>query len=125
MKHLDQAMRNISGHLARKGLGEARRNEVFGKDLSIAPERSDPVRTTILAKDKLQCLQEMFGDDKVALQLLDLRSKGMTMSEIKAAMGMNNTEYGTVFKRVYRRLKAFQREEVSDAEESAHDKEKR
>ena len=115
IKHLDQAMRNISGHLAGKGLKESLAKEAL-KDLqTITRKTTDTVSSTVLSRDELRRVQSLFDGDEPASRLLELKSQEMTMSEIKSAMGMSNTEYETVFKRVYRKLRKYKAKEVYDA----------
>ena len=115
IKHLDQAMKNISGHWAGKGLRETRAKEALGDLQAVTLQMTDTVSSTVSSRDELRHVQSIFDGDGPALCLLELKLQEMTMSEIKTELGMSDMEYETVYKRVYRKLKTYKAKEMNDA----------
>lgn len=111
IKHLDQAMRNISGHWVRKG-----RNETEGiKKLRAEERKENLVVEQLAAKETLESMRKFFSDDEIAFQVLECRSKGMVESEVCQELGISHTEYETTCRRIRRKLLKFKNQEVSNA----------
>lgn len=111
IKHLDQAMRNISGHWVRKGC-----NETEGiKKLYKKETEENPIAAQLAAKETLEVIRNIFKDDERAFQVLECRSKGMVESETCQELGISHTEYETICRRIRRKLLKFKNQGVPNA----------
>ncbi len=111
IKHLDQAMRNISGHWVRKGC-----NETEGiKKLYKQEREENSIVEQLAAKEALEITKDLLSGDEIAFQVLECRLKGMVESEVCQELGISHTEYETTCKRIRRKLLKFKNQEVSNA----------
>ena len=104
VKHLDRAIENISGHLAGKGLTHAAACEAI-KATTPSSTRGQSIEDTVAARDELELVTALFKDDQEALQLLMLKAREKSASEVRKELGMSNRAYDTVTKRIRRRLR--------------------
>ncbi|MEE9238743.1 MAG: hypothetical protein V3U58_04195 [Thermodesulfobacteriota bacterium] len=112
IKHLDQAMRNISGHWVRKGCNETEGIEKLYEE----KKEENIVVAQLVAKETLEIIKNFFNGDEIAFQVLECRRlKGMVESEVCQELGIGHTEYETICKRIRRKLLKFKNQEVSNA----------
>ncbi len=101
IQHLVRVMESHSGHLARKRADHGA--------MSLADLESEPAGTTLEAAVSLGLAEEAkallarFADDALALRLLHYQSEGFLASEIQREMGISQTQYETITRRVRRR----------------------
>lgn len=105
--HLKKAMKNISGHLARKQKrltenGIVEPHEDMPQQMQLPREVS-----AIGAKEILTKLQHHFGPDQEAFEFLICRSKGMTESESATHMGIENSRIEAIGRRCRRKVASF------------------
>jgi DNA-directed RNA polymerase specialized sigma24 family protein len=107
IKHLDRAMENISGHLVR----ERKKIDAFPEGLEPSLEQRGSVETVggadetlISAEEARILLAEIFGDDKEAARIFELRLDGFQASEIQANLGIDPLKYEAIAKRIRRKI---------------------
>ena len=101
IKHLDRVMESDSGHVA-----EQRTREVDQlPDVHAEPVAQQPSpEARLQARETLDNGLALFSEDKIALQLIRLKSDGFSVSEIQRELDMRKTQYETVSKRIRRRF---------------------
>lgn len=98
VRHLDQAMRSISGHLVAKAEGER-------EGLAALPERRSPrLEDQVLARERIVAIEKMFSDDMMGLKVIRCRAAGKGAEEIRSELSLNNTEYATICRRIVRKF---------------------
>ena len=111
-KHLSRAMDNISGHLVAKGIKHTAACDAIGREHQDATS-GGMIQNGVAAREELGIIHDIFSGDTQALELVRLKALGKTASEIRAQMGIDNTQFDTVTKRIRRKLaKAFEQLEV-------------
>lgn len=94
LKHLDRVMESDAGHIAEK---EAAHTP------PPAAEGLDPWERAA-AQAKLNDLLSLFVGDDQALEVIHLKAEGFSASEIQQQLGISETHYDTVTKRMRRRV---------------------
>lgn len=109
IKHLDRVMESDSGHVAeqRASHGTVQLSETEAEPAALEPSPEARLQD----RETLDAVTALFADDSVALQLIRLKSDGISASEIRCRLGMSKKQYATVTKRIRRRLAAYQAEE--------------
>jgi hypothetical protein len=98
VRHPDQTMRSISGHLVAKAEDER-------EGLAAFPGRRAPkLEEQVLARERIAAIEKAFSDDPIALDVLQCRAAGDTASEIRSELSLNDTEYATICKRIVRKF---------------------
>lgn len=115
VKHLDQAMRNISSKWAGKGVFDTEQKGVIIAFNGNNNFEQNPVSDRVCAKEELSVVSDLFSNDKFGYEVLQYRSMGMIESEVCKAMGIGITEYQTACKRIRRTLLKFRTQEVPNA----------
>lgn len=110
LKHLDRAMENISGHLAK----ERKKIVPFPEGLEPSPHQrgeeptEDAADEMLMRKEDLETILEaVFGDDKEAAGIFMLRAEGFQASEIQTKLSMTATRYETIAKRIRRKILSY------------------
>ena len=102
IKHLDRVMESDAGHIAAKRVGRGT-DQLAESHAEPATQEHNP-EARLQIRDDLEDLVALFAEDKTALQLVRLKSDGLSASEIRCELGMEKTHYETVSKRIRRRL---------------------
>ena len=112
IKHLDRAMENISGHLAKErsrivpfpgqGAEEPEGDEdTSDKNSAIAVNESEE-------REKCETLlKSIFEEDKEAETLFVMKTEGFSPSEIQTHMRVSTQRYEALTRRVHRKITAF------------------
>lgn len=107
LKHLDRAMENISGHLAK----QRKKIVPFPQGLEPSPEQrgeeptEDAADEMLMRKEDLEVILEaVFGDDKEGSDIFMLRAEGFQASEIQAKLSMTKIRYEAIAKRIRRKI---------------------
>jgi len=102
LKHLDRVMESDAGHIAERSAARALEPVLDGaeKPASTSPDPSVRAAT----QDKLDDLLSLFVGDDNALEVIHLKGEGFSASEIQQQLGISNTHYDTVIKRIRRRV---------------------
>jgi RNA polymerase sigma-70 factor (ECF subfamily) len=106
VRHLGRVMESDAGHLAEK----AQRTEpLAGHATTIAdgPSAHEQVAT----RQRLNMALDQLRNDGQAIELIYLRGDGFAASEIRDKMGISETEYSTVCRRIARFRQKLLREE--------------
>ena len=107
IKHLDRAMENISGHLARK------QSQTFTFPDGLETETNEgeaytPTDPGEEAEKVAALLNDVFGDDDQAKEIFALRKiDGLCPDEIQARLKISNTELETANRRILRKLSKY------------------
>ena len=112
IKHLDQAMRNISGHWVRDAIAENLQDQLADDPPPEPATQPDGQIRAVIAREELTAVRDIFRGDPGGMRLLELRSLGSTRSEIIEELGISDSEYEAVYKRVYRRLHDYEQKEA-------------
>jgi hypothetical protein len=115
VKHLDQAMRNISSQWAGKGVLDTEQKEVIVAFNGNSNFEQNPVADRFCAKNELSIVSDLFRNDKIGYEVVQCRAMGMKESEVCKTMGIGITEYQTACKRIRRTLLKFRTQEVQNA----------
>jgi len=109
--HLKQAMKNISGHLARKRNRRAEYEVELPDDTPRGASLLEDTREMEAARanDLLDELQYHFGPDQEAFEFLIRRSQGMTESEAAADIGIESSRIEAVARRCRRKVNTFKK----------------
>lgn len=99
IKHLDRVMESDSGHIIEKDHGTESLEE---KESDPAGPLFDPV-VKISAYQELNEVLDLFEEDKIARDLLVLKSQGFSAAEIEKELGIEKGQYETITKRIRRR----------------------
>lgn len=100
IKHLDRIMESDSGHVAEHRVAHGAERLPDG-ELEPAAQLTDPM-TRLSAVEELEDLLDLFANDKMALNLLLLKSHGLSAFEIQRELGIGKTQYETATKRIRR-----------------------
>ena len=107
IRHLDRAMENISGHLAR----ERKKVVPFPEGLEPSPEqRGEPpleegADEKLMRREEVEALLiEVFVDDKEAATIFILRAEGFQASEVQTKLSLSLDKYEAVAKRIRRKI---------------------
>ncbi len=100
IKHLDRSMESDSGHIAEQRIAH-NTEPLPDHELEPAAPFDDPMNR-LSAKEQFKDMLDLFADDKVARDLLFLKSQGLSAAEIQRELGMGKTQYETVTKRIRR-----------------------
>ena len=107
VRHLDRVMESDSSHLAERRAQEAQRVREHMPPLDVhaatVPHELSP-EYRLQVCETLDNVVAFFADDERALQLIHLKGKDFSASEIQRKLGMSKTEYDTVTKRIRRRI---------------------
>jgi len=110
IRHLDRAMENISGHLARE------RNKIvpFPEGLEPSSEQrgetpmEDGADEKVMRKEEIEALlADVFADDTEAAHIFMLRVEGFQASEIQTKLSMSSTKYEAIAKRIRRKISSY------------------
>lgn len=102
LQHLGRVIESDSGHVAEK---HASHGPIPIEEGSCEPVAHAPnPMAQMEAHQELEMLLEPFEEDETALQVLRLKSRGFSPSEIQRELGFGRTQYETVLKRIRRRL---------------------
>ena len=96
VKHLDRVMESDAGHARRRA---GRTKSLEEHEAEIADEAA---LSQQLAKEQLADVLPLVANDEQALEVLRLRGDGYSASEIRAGLGLSETEYDTVGRRIRR-----------------------
>ena len=103
LKHLDRVMESESGHVIEKRKSQRTVPIPMEEhEQPVQPEVDEDARDN--AESELDELLSLFTDDQKALDVLELKGQGLSASEIKDELGIGQTAYDTVTKRIRRRL---------------------
>jgi DNA-directed RNA polymerase specialized sigma24 family protein len=104
IKHLDRAMENISGHLARTQSKTASSPKGLEREAN-EDEAYTPANPSEEAEKVAALLNDVFGDDDRAKEIFLLRKiDQLHPNEIQARLKISKTEYETVNRRILRKL---------------------
>lgn len=103
IKHLDRIMESDSGHIVEHRVAYGPEPLPEG-ELGPADQLPDPITRLSAVEEQLETLFDLFADDKTALDLLFLKSQGLSASDIKRKLGIGKTQYETATKRIRRHL---------------------
>ncbi len=107
--HLLGAMRSISTSWHEKIGEEYLESELAKPGVETPLDRPittvDPERI-LRAKERLEQVRQMFANDAVASQVIELLGVGYTGKEIQSQLGLSARGYGAVAKRIRRKLQA-------------------
>lgn len=107
VRHLDRAMENISGHLARE------RNKIVSFPDGLAPKYSEKPEyvseesgaETLISKEEVQgILKAVFADDTEAAEIFKLRAEGFQSVDIQTKLDMSVLKYEAVARRIRRKI---------------------
>lgn len=116
IKHLDRVMESDSGHLVAQSVAHGTKSlEDYESDP--ADSQFDP-DARISAKEKFNGVLGLFEKDKIARDLLVLKSQGFWASEIQRELGIEKVQYETITKRIRRNYAQYLvRKEASNEKE--------
>lgn len=100
IKHLDRSMESDSGHVLAQRIAHGTEPLPDHEHEPAAPF-NDPINR-LSALEQVQDVLDLFADDKVARDLLFLKSQGLSAAEIQRELGIGKTQYETVTKRIRR-----------------------
>ena len=113
VKHLDRAMESIATHHCERHDAE-RRAAATSRGLDPAPPApttsaprpppSSNPESQLAAREQIDEIRSLFGDDTQGFQAVVCRARGMEASEIQRELGISNREWEAIRKRVQRRL---------------------
>jgi DNA-directed RNA polymerase specialized sigma24 family protein len=110
VRHLDRAMENISGHLARARQkvvplpdGLTRSHTDNATEPSLRPSTSNEIGTD----DPQSLVSSVFGDDKSAALVLVRQAQGFQKRDIVQELGINDVQYDTIMRRIRRKIFKF------------------
>lgn len=106
IRHLDRVMESDAGHFAEK----AQRTEPLAGHATRIAEEASPHDYVATAQRLNAALEQLSGDEQ-ALELIYLKGDGFSATQIKEKMGISDTEYSTVCRRIARFRKKLLREE--------------
>jgi DNA-directed RNA polymerase specialized sigma24 family protein len=107
VRHLDRAMENISGHLARQ------RSKIvpFPDGLTPSPNQKPEGFTTETANSILmekeqteELLADLFGTDDEARKIFVRRAEGVSVPAILTTLGLTQSQYETIARRIRRSI---------------------
>jgi len=108
VKHLDRVMESLSGHIVETRIAETRAREELTSEMEWAEEERlyprSSVEDEIVARQQLEMIQNLFADNEKALHVLRGRAEEKTAAEIRAELGLSETEYGSLIKLILRRF---------------------
>lgn len=110
IKHLDRCMENISGHIVEKYITN-NTESLTDYEYDVAAPFDNPVNR-ISAVEQIENTLDIFKDDKIARDLLELKSQGFSAVEIQRKLGIGKTQYETVTRRISRHITQYFRPEV-------------
>jgi DNA-directed RNA polymerase specialized sigma24 family protein len=99
LKHLDRVMESDAGHEAERQI----KHPSHELPQDTLEEMPDPAAKAE-ACDELQNALSSFTADKTALEVIQLKAKGLSASEIQRDLGIDKTHYETVTRRIRRRI---------------------
>jgi DNA-directed RNA polymerase specialized sigma24 family protein len=102
VKHLDRVIESDSGHRAAKAREHPLQELPVGSEEPCHP--ASDYREQVHAADELDWVLRCFEGDETALELLRMRSQGLSLSEIQIGLGIDVTQYETVMRRIRRRV---------------------
>jgi len=101
LKHLDRTIESDSGHEVERR--EIRRAVPLQED-DVAADRFSDAHAGVDTADELDQIFRLFKGDRLALDLLRLRSDGYSASEIQVELGLDETRYESLAKKIRRRV---------------------
>jgi DNA-directed RNA polymerase specialized sigma24 family protein len=93
--------------LRRTGGRESPRIDLIGKHAPQELDLRDPApgpERSLMAQQELSAIERLFADDVAVLKIITGLGQGLSAEQIRLAMGISKTEYGTVRKRLRRAL---------------------
>jgi RNA polymerase sigma-70 factor (ECF subfamily) len=66
------------------------------------------------AKQQVEEIERLFAEDTVASLIIEGFREGLSGPEVRAALGLSQTEYDTAFKRIHRKVRAIAKDGGSD-----------
>lgn len=108
VKHLDRVMESLSSHILEKRMTEVRGRKTLKSQIERArqerPYLDSGVENELIARQQLEMIGTLFADDEIALQVLRGRAQEKTAAEMRAELGLSETEYASVTKRILRKF---------------------
>jgi len=107
LTHLLGAARSISSSWHARRVEEYLESELATLDAESPLTRilttEDP-ETILMAKERAEQVGQLFQNDKIASQLINLLAEGYTSREVRVRLGLTVAEYSTVTKRIRRKV---------------------
>jgi DNA-directed RNA polymerase specialized sigma24 family protein len=110
IKHLDRAMENISGHLAKErskivSFPEGLPPDFF--EVDDRPAQVSPDSSVAAEENARELLEAVFGDDEQAATILSMRTEGYEVADVMAKLRLSAQQYDTATKRMRRKIAKF------------------
>ena len=102
VQHLDRVMESDSGHEAERR--RARASRPLPENAAEPAGREASPENRMLIRDELREALADFAEDRMAMDLIQLKARGYSSSEIQRELGMDKRQYDTTSKRIRRRV---------------------
>jgi DNA-directed RNA polymerase specialized sigma24 family protein len=95
--------RRVQSGVDPRAAAEARERNITKRNVELRDLAPDPERS-LMARQELTAIEELFADDRVARQIIAGLAEGLSAEEICARHGLSKTDYNSARRRMRRTL---------------------